>query len=132
VVQSSLLEVEMKVRDGFVSNSSSSSFVCVGVRFKAEESTQYNEDDIGDFCDLVEEVGAWFDGEDSEGWVYYGAFETQDDEDWDTKRSKSFDAFIAEGNVLERSSMTEFVKEKFSLGDGSKVEFGMWTGRTPT
>jgi len=63
----------MKIRNGFVSNSSSSSFIVHGVKLGLEESSKlFDEDDYWDFSrknELEVEQDRYFFGGDLEGYI---------------------------------------------------------------
>lgn len=120
----------MKTRAGFVSNSSSSSFVCIGVRFKAEDS-QFYKDESDKFFEIIDDSGAHYDAEMSDGYVYYGLSKLIDDEDWSFEKVGAFDEMRGEG--LDKA-FNRLVAESTTLFDvkPAKVETGMWIGRIAT
>lgn len=55
----------MKIRNGFISNSSSSSFVLIGCRISDEDLAKaLNVDDTDDLYDVVNETDLYWDAED--------------------------------------------------------------------
>jgi len=56
----------MKIRNGFVSNSSTSSFIVIGHKFKSEEITKFfteDEEDVYDALESIEYIGYVADSE---------------------------------------------------------------------
>jgi hypothetical protein len=113
----------MKIRHGFVSNSSSSSFICFGVRFSADVSI-LGEDQIAEIVDDNRHL-AYRDIE-GDGYIYYGKSLIFDDTDPITN---VLDGFPVHDMTQDRRAQIEKVaRELFSIRDGDEIEFGFWVG----
>lgn len=119
----------MKIRMGFVSNSSSSSFVCLGVRIKIRDADENLSDDqlyeiIDDYRDLV-----YYDGENSDDYFYYGSHTLHSSEDYGIQVTNVLKD-LSKGESLEQleKRLKEEARELFLLSDEAELEFGLFTG----